>query len=481
MVPSVEQRLPRVAPGLSWLLLGGGSDPLSNQISLAQDLELASGLLGGRGLTLFASGVGALTAVERDARASDTLNRPAGSSTRERVASELAALLGPPGALSVSYQPTQLAIDAPATRDHVIDALRGALETGREPLLVFAASHGQQGTLPRENSLALWGGWSLDVEDVAALLDVEGVRPTRWLVTACYGGGFAELAFTGGNPQRGPRPPEHCGLFAAPADDESSGCDPNPDRRAQESYTIHFLAALRGQDKQGTPRLAQVDLDQDTHISLAEAHAWARIHSRSFDVPTSTSERFLREYVGTHEPARVSPGELEREELSVQQALSRELELEDETTARAKLRELERILDDAAAQLDDAQRIADDAFGALRIAVLERFPLLDHSWDPRALTLAEREGPAILQLLTESELSQGNAQASRELAEAVEQHDAVRVARARVLRLVRAFENLRLAGALSRRGGPRWAHYEALRACERWVPALRPASPSSVP
>jgi len=50
------------------------------------------------------------------------------------------------------------------------------------------------------------------------------------------------------------------------------------------------------------------------------------------------------------------------------------------------------------------------------------------------------------------------------------QHDSVRVARARVLRLVRGFETVRLASALKHRGGPRYAHYAALLDCERYVP-----------
>jgi hypothetical protein len=480
---SVEQRLPRMTSELRWLALGGGSDPLSNQISLAQDLELVTSLLAGRGLTLFASGAGALVSVERpeldlqDSEPSPPAAR-GNSLARQRelgrVAIELAKLLGPPGALQVRYEPATLAIDAPATRDHVLDALRAALESGNEPLLVVAASHGERGSVARQNSLALWGGWPVDVEDVAAVLDgFEQARPTRWVITACYGGGFAELAFVGANPHEGPRAPQHCGLFAAPWDDESSGCDPNPDRRKQESFTIHFLAALRGEGRDGADRLAEIDLDRDARVGLAEAHAWARIHSRSFDVPTSTSERYLREYARSYEGERGSVAEGDLEELSVVRALSAELELDDEPAARDKLRELERILADASALRDDAQQTADDSFYALRVALLERWPLLDHSWDPRAQALVAREGTRILQLLTSSDLARGNELAARELDEASVQHDGVRIARARVLRLVRAYENLRLASNLRRRGGPRYAHYEALRRCERYVPEVR--------
>ncbi len=478
---SVEQRAPRVPKDLSWLAFGGGSDPLSNQISIAQDLELASSLLAGRGMTLFASGPGALVAIER----TDPLEGDA-SEAESALGLEIARILGPAGAERVRYEPAALAIDAPSTREHVVEVLRSALEVGvaareqaareqndREPLLVVAAGHGEQGSEPRENELALWGGWALNVQDIAELLDrAEHPRPTRWVVMSCFGGGFAELAFVDADPSKGPRSPDHCGVFAAPWDDESSGCDPNPDRRKQESFAIHFLAALRGQGRSGEDRLAEIDLDRDARVGLAEAHAWARIHSRSFDVPTTTSERFLRQYARPYEPER-GAAEPDREELSVVRALAAELELDDERAARSKLRELEQILADASAQLEDAQRGSDDAFYALRIALLERWPLLEHAWEPRARALVEREGARILQLLTDSELARGHAAATRELDEASAQYDAVRVARARTLRLVRAYETLRLAGALKRRGGARYAHYQALRRCERFAPEVR--------
>jgi len=462
---SVEQRLPKLPPEPAWLAFGGGSEPLSNQISLAQDLELAGSLLAGNGFTLFASGKGAPVAIERqEARPTD--------STLD-VARELARLFGPPGGMHVRYEPTTLAVDAPATRDHVLDALRSAVESGTSPLLVLATSHGEQGARPRENALNLWGGWSLNVEDLAELLDhADKPRPTRFVITACYGGGFAELLFVAADARKGLRSPDHCGLFAAPWDDESSGCDANPDRRQQDSYAMHFLNALRGQSRHGDEQLAQIDLDRDSRVGLLEAHAWARIHSRSFDVPTTTSERLLREYVRTFDAERMVP-DPELEELSVVRALAAELELGDEREARAKLSELDRILADTAQLLDEAQHASDDTFYALRIALLERWPLLEHVWDPRARALVEREGPRIEQMLIDSDLAHANLLATRELEEALAQQDTVRIARARVLRLVRAFETLRLATLLKRRGGPRYEHYLALRACERYVPEVR--------
>src|SRR5262245_1571612 len=67
LLASVELPSLGVPPDLPWLAFGGGSEPLSNQISLAQDIGLLSSLLAGRGLVLFASGPGAPLAVTRHA------------------------------------------------------------------------------------------------------------------------------------------------------------------------------------------------------------------------------------------------------------------------------------------------------------------------------------------------------------------------------------------------------------------------------
>jgi hypothetical protein len=459
---SVEQPLPNVTRDLPWIVFGGGSDPLSNQVSLSQDVATLGALLDGKGLVLFASGPGAALAQDREE-----------SKQPPDLRLALARVLGTPDAHRTDYQPATMPIDAPSTSEHVRGTLARALAQGELPLFVYAGSHGSPGDSAAENSLSLWGGWPLSVRDVAQVLDsAPGTRPTRFVVTACFGGGFAELIFTGAEPKKGLRADDHCGLFAAPADDEASGCDPNPDRRAQESYTIHFLHALEGKDRDLKSRNQEIDVDHDGQIGLLEAHTWARIESRSFDIPTTTSERFLRHALSADAKAALNPLAAP-EDVMVIRALGEELGLDDEAAARAKLEELDAIMDDAAKLVDEAQKDSDDSFFALRIALLERYPLLEHPWESRTSLLLGREGPAILALLTESELASAQHQAERELAETLTQHDTVRLARARVLRLVRAFETLRLASAVYKKGGSAKEHYDRLRRCERWSPALR--------
>lgn len=460
---SIEQGNLAVPANLPWLVFGGGSEPLSNQVSLAQDIELVSTLLAGRGITLFASGPGAQLAVERPHKADDSVD----------VRDELARVLGTPEAYRMEYRPATMPIDGPSSSEQVRDALTRALAQGDKPLFVYGACHGSPGERARQNSLGLWGGWPLTVEDVASVLDAApGTRGTRFVLTACFGGGFAELLFEGADDERALRKDDFCGLFAAPADDEASGCDPNPERREQESYSIHLLHALTGKDRDSKERVAHIDLNGDGAVGLLEAHTYARIASRSFDIPTTTSERFLRYAVKSSAKAALNP-DAAPEDMVVIHTLGATLELNDEASARTKLNELTDIMNEAGKLLDEAQKGADDAFYALRISLLERYPLLEHPWEARAQKLVQREAQTILGMLQDSELAQAHQQAEQELGETLMQHDAVRIARARVLRLVQAYETVRLASALLKRGGPNKAHYERLRACERWVPPLR--------
>jgi hypothetical protein len=459
---SVERGFTAVPAEVRFVAFGGGSEPLSNQVSLSQDLSLLVGMLDGPGVTLFASGP----------KAQLSIDEPKPEARLRDVRTELANLFGVPGAARTEYQPASFAIDGPATSEQVLHALDEALASGKEPLFVYAASHGDQGEEPRENALSLWGGWPLRVRELADLLDRSGPRGARFVITACFGGGFAELAFTGADRNAGPRAPSTCGLFAAPWDDEASGCDPNPDRRAQESYSIHFLHALEGKDRTGHDRLRDIDLDGDQRVGLLEAHTWARNEARSFDIPTTTSERYLRTVTRGGEKSKLDPLAAP-EEVAVVRVLGQALELDDERQARAQLAELDGILEDARKLADDAQDAEEDSYHALRISLLERYPLLEHPWEQRTQAMIEAKGSDILVLLTESELAEAHEQTLRELDEAAAQEDAVRVERARVLRLVRAFETLRLSSALKKKGGKPYEHYRALRACESWVPPLR--------
>lgn len=459
---SVEPRpvvtdLPAGARARDWLLAGGGGTPEFNQVSIEQDLELARSVLAGEGLVLFAGGRGA-----------DGVQTLAQAGGEDVLLGQLADLFAPRGGRTSRYRPTTLAVDAAATADRVQAALAASVAEDAAPLLVYLAGHGQAATAPADTGIDLWGQTALRAVDVAGTLD-GGARPVRLVVTSCFSGGFAELAFVGADAQAGRPARGRCGLFAATAEREASGCDPNPDRAAQEGYGLHFLNALRGRDREGKALArAELDVDGDGRISLLEAHTRARVASGGIDVPTTTSDRWLRARAaglrGRSRPARLP------EEDAVIAALSGELG--SEASARAGLEQVQKDMSAATAEVERAGGDEDAAFRRTAGELLARWPVLDDPWHPDfAATLAGGRA-AIAAHLAASEAYADYAAARAAGDAAREALGAALQRSARLERLVRAYETRALADRLQARGGADWRAYEALLACERWVPAV---------
>ncbi len=462
---SLETPPARSGEPVRYLAIGGGALPESNEVSLEQNLELAQSVLAGPGVLAFAGGQG-----------SQGVRLIADDDGRDlRV--RLGDIFAPRAGRHSRYRATRLAAQ-PADRASVERLLSDALANGSEPLLLYATTHGDQGERPRDSTLALWGGETLTAEQLARLHDAY-TRPLVAVVASCFSGGFGELAFQAGDEAAGPARAPRCGLFAGTWDRETSGCDPDPDRAQQEGYSLHLLNALRGRDRSGRELpLADLDADRDGRVSLLEAHAWASMTGQSFDVPTTTSERFLRAVQHRRGlPARA----LLPEHAALVDRLSASLGLATEAQAAARLDRLEARLKALDDQLEAADAAADSAYRALAGRLLARWPVLDDAYHPEFGTTLERDGAAIEGALDgwpeAARLSQAEAEVER-----LEQARApVEVDGAVTLRLVRAHETLALAGGLLARGGSALSHLRRLLACERFVPALRAAGDGARP
>lgn len=442
---------------LRWIAAGGGSQPEFNQVSLEQDLQLAKRALGPRGKIMFAGGHGTDGVQVLD-------RRPRGDS----LLRELGQLFQPRGGRDAHYRKVNLPGAARASVDDLLALLEKQLESGTEPLLLYLATHGTKGEQRRENKIELWGGWSLSVSDLVRTLEgVETKRMLRVVVSACYSGGFAELAFTQAEENSSATTQNRCGLFAATWDRESSGCDPNPDRRAQRGFTIHFLNALQSKDRHGKHLSGRkVDLDGDGQVTLLEAHARARIASESFDVPTTTSERWLR--VKAPAGPAVAPVELPEED-AVIAGLTRRLGL-DRASARVELDTLEYRLEEVDEQLGAALEASDAAYWGLAIDLLERWPVLDDPYHPDFARTVKRNRRAIRRRLHRGPIARRHADAQIIVKDLQGQLDSLLIATAPIERLLRAYETKQLAGRLSAEGGPNWDTYQKLLACERTPP-----------
>jgi hypothetical protein len=446
------------APALPrYLAIGGGATPESTEVSLEQNLELARQVLPGPGTLLFAGG-----------RGSVSVRTLAGPSSADSLLVRLGDLFNPRQGRHSEYRVTALPAQD-ASLESVEAAFRRALGRGaREtrPLLLFISAHGQQADEPRDNSVVLWGGQSWSAAQLAALHE-QRPRPLRVVATSCYSGGFAELAFQGADARLGPARAPRCGLFAGTSDRETSGCDPDPDRRSQQGYSLHMLQALRGRDRNGEPLpLASLDLDGDHQVSLLEAHTRANVAANSIDVPTTTSERYLRQV----QTETVAPDyALVPEQAKVIEVLGTKLALTSEAKVRERWAELDRRLSGLAQRVDRAEDDVQVAYAALSGKLLAHWPVLDDAYHPNFAATLERDREPITRALTTTAEARHYEQAQRALERVDLEYQRAEVEEALVARLKRAHQTAGLATALRNRGGPPFAYYQTLLSCERSV------------
>jgi hypothetical protein len=446
-------------PVVRWIGAGGGFDPRSTQVSLEQDLVLARNVLGPDGGLLFFAG-GA------DAFGVQVLNPKAPAPS---LIQRLGDLLDPKEGRDARFRRPRLKPDGPATADNVLAALQEALAHGNAPLLLYVAAHGEMGESPRDNRALLWSGTELSVGALAKALD-EGARQrqVRVVVTSCYSGGFADIVFAGADPAQGAAGSDRCGFFASEWDQVSSGCDPDPDRRTQQGYGMHFLQALRGRSRGGQLLADKViDFNHDGRISLLEAHTRARLSSASIDVPTTASERWLRQAApleGASEDVALP------EEDIVIAVLNKQLKVADEAAAREQQENLGARMEKLKRKLDAAENEESMLYERLRVALLERWPALDDPWHPLFRHHIWKHGESIESFLQSAPEVAVYKQAQRTLDERGIRYDQARFHAAILQRLIRAYENRTLAARLHAAGGAAWKRYEQLLACERGFP-----------
>lgn len=459
---------------LRWLAIGGGEWPGNNQVAIEQDLALAATTFGSDGALLFAGGPGSHGVLVQDGPPQPpetTAATTAHEAQTAAVRARLAALFLPRPERGGRYRRTTLPAADAATRRKALDWLERALVSApsdRSLLRLYLAGHGEIGATQRDNSFRLWGGDMLTVAELGTLLDAAPpARPVQLIATSCFSGGFAEIAFHDTDLQQGAAQTVRCGLFASTWDLESSGCDPNPDRRAQDGFGLHFLQALRGLDKAGRPLpAAALDFDGDGRVSPLEAHARARIASRSLDVPTTTSERWLRVAAPSSGPtAKVQLPEDE----AVIAALAAALELKAPTAKAVRW-----VFDDLEAQLqarDGHIRALQTeealARAELQAALLARWPWLDDPWGAGFETSLGRHSAAIARWLGETPAAARLDALGESLDVALLGREPLLLRAARVERLLRAQENLARAGRLVAAGGEALTRWQLLLSCER--------------
>jgi hypothetical protein len=231
---------------------------------------------------------------------------------------------------------------------------------------------------------------------------------------------------------------------------------------------LHFLQALALRDRDGANLpLTELDFDHDGRVSLLEAHVRAGIVAQSIDVPTTTSERYLRavQHKQEFEDASLVP------ELGVMIVrLGAELGLGTEAEVRSRWTQADGELAALDSKLDSADQTVQARLGELSGRLLARWPVLDDAYHPDFSAMLAKDRTQIGQALDTWPEALQLAAEQRRYDELDGTYQRLELQEAKLMRLLRAHETLGLAAALRRRAGPQWAHYRELLTCERYVP-----------
>jgi hypothetical protein len=269
------EALPIPPRASNFLVLGGGSEPSSNEIALEKNVLYFQRTLQALGLTpdsttiYFANGT--------DGQA--TVRYLGGKGARELFkAVEIPHLKGP------------------ATLERFLEWLeRSARHTPEQPVFIYFTGHGGMNRRhPNNNHLSLWEGDSLTVKAFGLFLSrLPSTTPVVTMMSQCYAGSFANFIYQDANPRRPVVAQPRCGFFATVEYLPSVGCTPEVNEADYRDYSSSFFAGLSGFSRTGKA-VASADYDGDGRVSYAEAHAFAKVDGETTDLPVSTSEVWLQ-------------------------------------------------------------------------------------------------------------------------------------------------------------------------------------------
>lgn len=447
---------------VAWIAAGGGPTPEFNQISLEEDLALAAQTFGRvPGVVLFAGGPGSQSVQVSNANEND-----------DDLEGVLGDFFDARQGRDAHYEAVSIPTLAAATKNATLDAFRRALteSDANASLLFYLAGHGEMGEKPVDAGLPMWGGDSLHPSDLATVFDrAEANRTVRVVITSCFSGGFAEIAYTNADAARGGTELDRCGFFATTWDEQASGCDPDPDRGHHEGYGVHFLHALRGEDRSGHALPStEIDFDGDGSISYLEAHSFALLASASLDVPTTTSQAFLRHVARPNGPA--TPIAMPENDAIIATLSARLGIAGREESARDELATREAMLVRLRHDAEGFAELENGAYQRAAAALLSRYPVLDDPWHPDFGPTLQQHGAEIASFFESSREINAWQHAQESSGEIGDRIDVLLVDVAPYRRLVRALDDRMLAAQLRHVGGPAWNRYQRFLACERGTP-----------
>jgi hypothetical protein len=471
-----------------FLTFGGGYAPSGNQVSLEKNFHYVRRVLRDTGHAqspqyyLFADG----SDPGRD------VQYRRGPVADEKLSYLLAAVFDKSHDIYNAYRTNDLeGLDGACTPqevDRYFDDVAWRLRDG-DRLLIYYTGHGGKGheDHPANTSVELWGRQTMRMTEFIERLDRIPPRvPVVLVMVQCFSGGFANVIYNEGSPDKGLAPHNRAGFFATVHDRVAAGCTPDIHEADYQEYSSHFFAGLCGRDRLGR-RIERPDYDGDGRISFEEAHAYALLASESIDVSIRTSEVLLRQYSRTQptDEDRRRAVELLSEDaafpLLAAAAGPSEAAVLDGLSVHLKLTGPGRIAEARArAELIDGRRdrlshrvkkMSDEykeSGKAIARSLKTRWPELGNPWHPRVAAILTGERKALLQAIEGHEQFPRFMELAGRMGALEEQRLDLERQWARCQRLIRTAQSIALAANLAKVAPPEICHrYETLLAAER--------------
>jgi len=280
------------------VLTFGGGPPSHNQISLERNVEYFRRVLDGVGL-----GTARHDVYFGDGGAGNSVQYRLPESDDQRLARALGLIFFNDADADIRYDKVRLpGLVGPSSVANVqawFDVVGRSLPPG-ERLVFYFTGHGGPDSAnraaPRNTNLVMPGyPGELTVKQLAGELDKLSTDVDVTLVMVqCYSGGFANVIYNDGDPAKGFSPHPRAGFFATIASRTSAGCSPDVSQDDYHEFSTSFFEAILGRTRSGLP-VEKPDYDGDGRTSFDEAFTHVLLTSNTIDIPTTTSDRLLRD------------------------------------------------------------------------------------------------------------------------------------------------------------------------------------------
>lgn len=452
---------PAFGLGPSVVIFGGADGPENDQASIeAQVIQLSTVLRAAQPQVLFGGAAG--QAVRESAEVDDT------TLWLGRIFSAREGVEG-------LYRESSLGAKAAS-----LSAFFRAIDRGqanKQGTIVFGAGHGSGPSGDEPATLSLWTDASIPLDRLAHHLDRKKRRgPFAMVLGQCFSGSFSDLLHRGGRSEAEIAEPIRCVLAAAPHDRTASGCTSDVSDPWARAYMLEVAQAL-GQ--------AEADLDGDGAVSLAEAHARAKITDRTTDVPVKSSEAYVSRMLEDAAPeptiGGMKPPASFQDTLAAAEAEDRAVLLAlappgDDPLAKAAAQktELDRRAEAAEQAITDADQDLEEAERSARARVIARWPELSSPYRAGARALLHDHAAEVVDLVRGTSLGHKLLGLERKVSVAADRWAELARQSARLERFLRTAAAVEARRRFLRDRGPKERRVlERIEACERMIPLPR--------